>query len=203
MSEQNTNRPELNTNLTSKTFLSFYYLKEELENFCRENNLSTSGGKIELTKRISCFLDSGKVLPKSTSSRKSKVIPKDFVITLSSVIENDFVCTETHRAFFTQQIGKSFSFNVAFQKWLKTNSDKTYNDAVLAYYKILEDKKHSKTKIDSQFEYNTYIRDFFEANKGKTLQDAIKCWKHKKSLQGHNKYEMSDLIALNNGSKHE
>ena len=27
-------------------------------------------------------------------------------------------------------------------------------------------------------------------------EDAIKCWKYKKSLKGHNKYEDSDLIAL-------
>ena len=51
-------------------------------------------------------------------------------------------------------------------------------------------------KIDRQFEYNTYIRDFFANNKGKNLDDAIKCWKYKKQLQGHNKYEKSDLVAL-------
>ena len=56
-------RPILNTQLDSKTFKEFYYLKEELVNFCRENNLPTSGGKIELTERIAYFLDTGKVLP--------------------------------------------------------------------------------------------------------------------------------------------
>lgn len=49
-------RPILNTQLDSKTFKEFYYLKEELVNFCRENNLPTSGGKIELTERIAYFL---------------------------------------------------------------------------------------------------------------------------------------------------
>ena len=42
----------------------------------------------------------------------------------------------------------------------------------------------------------TYIRDFFEDNAGKTLNDAIKCWKYKKSLKGHNRYEQSDLVVL-------
>lgn len=83
-----------------------------------------------------------------------------------------------------------------FQKWLKANAGKTYKDAIDAYYQILEDKKKGKTKIDRQFEYNTYIRDFFEANKGKTLEEAIICWKYKKSIQGHNRYEESDLVAL-------
>ncbi len=53
-----------------------------------------------------------------------------------------------------------------------------------------------RLSTDSQFEYNTYIRDFFADNQGKSLKDAIKCWKYKKSLQGHNRYEPSDLIAL-------
>ena len=83
-----------------------------------------------------------------------------------------------------------------FQKWLKNNSGKTYKDSIDAYYKILEDKKKNKTTIDKQFEYNTYIRNFFNDNKGKKLEDAIKCWKYKKSLKGHNKYEKSDLVAL-------
>ena len=65
-----------------------------------------------------------------------------------------------------------------------------------AYYKILEDKKKGKTKIDKQFEYNTYIRDFFADNQGKSLEEAIKCWKYKKQLPGHNRYEKSDLMAL-------
>ena len=42
-------RPELRIGLDVKTFREFYYLKEELENFCRKNNLQTTGGKLELT----------------------------------------------------------------------------------------------------------------------------------------------------------
>lgn len=73
---------------------------------------------------------------------------------------------------------------------------KTYKEAIGAYYEILEYKKKNKSSIDRQFEYNTYIRDFFADNESKTLRDAIKCWKYKKSLQGHNRYEKSDLTAL-------
>lgn len=83
-----------------------------------------------------------------------------------------------------------------FQKWLKENAGKTYADAIKAYFQILEEKKKGKTDIDRQFEYNTYIRAFFEDNQGKSLEEAIKCWKYKKSLQEHNRYEKSDLIAL-------
>jgi hypothetical protein len=187
------NRPKLDVNLDSKTFKEYYYLKEELIDFCRSNGLQTTGGKIELTERISKFLDTGERSVKTHDSRKKQIIDE---ITLDSIIEDNFVCSEKHREFYKKQIGKSFSFNVLFQKWLKSNTGKTYKDSIEAYYQILEDKKKNKTTIDKQFEYNTYIRDFFEDNKDKSLDQAIKCWKYKKSQKGHNKYERSDLVVL-------
>ena len=187
-------RPELKIGLKGETFRNFYYLKEELVDFCRKNNLPTLGGKLELTDRIATFLDTGNVMIYRKVSKKSTLEIGE--LTEQTIIENNFVCSERHRAFFKEKIGKSFSFNVQFQKWLKSNSGKTYKDAIEAYYLILEEKKQGKTAIDKQFEYNTYIRDFFEANKGMSLDDAITCWKYKKSLQGHNRYEKSDLIAL-------
>lgn len=186
-------RPDLNKKLDGKTFRSFYYLKEELVRFCRENNLPVSGGKIELTERIACFLDTGKV---PEFSVKKKTTTNIGTITEDTKIEADIVCSEKHRAFFKEKIGKGFSFNVLFQKWLKNNAGKTYGDAINAYYQIIEEKKNKKTSIDKQFEYNTYIRDFFADNPGKSLEEAISCWKYKKSLQGHNRYERSDLVAL-------
>ncbi len=188
-------RPELSKELDGETFRSFYYLKEELVRFCRDNGLPVSGGKIELTDRIAHFLDTGKVLNASVN-RKSAV--NIGIITENTKIEPNIVCSEKHRAFFAEKIGKRFSFNVLFQKWLKSNAGKTYGDAINAYYLILEEKKKSKSTIDKQFEYNTYIRDFFEDNQGRNLEEAIICWKYKKSLQGHNRYEKSDLIALGN-----
>ncbi len=188
-------RPVITVNLDSHTFREYYYLKEELVAFCRDNHLPVSGGKQELTERISCFLDSGKVQQPATK-RNTNHKSATSVIALESIIEEGFVCTETHRAFFKKHIGNSFSFNVQFQQWLKANAGKTYADAVTAYNEIHEAKKVEKSSIGKQFEYNTYIRDFFADNAGKTLNDAIKCWKYKKSLKGHKRYERSDLTAL-------
>lgn len=187
-------RPDLNTPLDSQTFRQFYYLKEELVDFCKQNHIPTSGGKIELTERIAYFLETGKIMKTTVQTKKQSLIT---VIHETDCIESNFVCSEKHRAFFKQMIGSSFSFNVLFQKWLKNNTGKTYSEAIEAYYQILENKKKGKTKIDKQFEYNTYIRDFFADNKGRTLEDAIQCWKYKKSIPGHNRYEKSDLRALN------
>lgn len=188
-------RPNLDIKLDSRTFKEYYYLKEELIDFCRKNNLQTTGGKLELTERIAIFLDTGERTYKTNKSRKTTI---NHEITLDTIIEENFVCSEKHRAFYKEQIGNSFSFNVAFQKWLKSNAGKTYRDSIVEYYQILEDKKKNKTTIDRQFEYNTYIRDFFNDNKDKSLEQAIRCWKYKKSLRGNNKYEREDLNALNN-----
>ena len=68
---------------------------------------------------------------------------------------------------------------------MKSNAEKTYQDSIIVYHKILENKKKNKTTIDKQFEYNTYIRDFFNKNKDKSLKQAIKGWKYKKSLKWH------------------
>ena len=190
-------RPELSRDISAEVFRNYYYLKEELVKFCRKYDLQTTGSKQELTDRIAYFLETGKKKSASSKRIQAESIGE---ITENTLIEANIVCSEKHRAFFKERIGKTFSFNVAFQKWLKSNAGNTYADAIRAYYAILEEKKKSKTVIDKQFEYNTYIRDFFADNKGMSLENAIKCWKYKKSLKGHNRYEKTDLIALENGN---
>ena len=155
-------RPILSKELKYDTFLQYYYLKEELILFCRENELSTTGGKRDITKRIEYFLKTGEKLIEPRTKRK-KIDINFNELSLESIIEENFVCSEKHRTFFKTIIGDAFSFNVIFQKYLKKSAGKRYSDAVNEWYKIQEDKKRSKGKseIDSQFEYNTYIRDFF------------------------------------------
>lgn len=186
-------RPMLTKQLDQATFLQFYYLKKELVSFCRHNGLPVSGSKAELTSRIATYLATRKLLPK-TSAKKRRSSCEDIELSLDSVIGTDVVCSEKHRAFFQEHIGASFTFRVAFQKWLKTHPQETYAQAIQAYHQLMQETK--KTDIDPQFEYNTYIRDFFADNKGKTLAQAILCWKYKKSQAGHHRYEREDLIAL-------
>ena len=184
----------LEKNMDSSIFKSYYYLKEELAAFCRKEGLQTTGSKTELAERIATYLETGK---KTRISYKSHKQPSPIIhITKETEIERDFVCSEKRRSFFKQIIDKSFSFNVAFQKWLKSNAGKTYQDAIEAYHQIQEEKKKGKTTIGQQFEYNTYIRDFFADNPDKSLQDAIKCWQYKKEQQGNNRYEKADSDIL-------
>ncbi len=204
MNSENTNtRPQLTKDLKSEDFKEYYFLKEELKDFCKKEGLKVSGSKNQLEKRIIYYLDTGKSLDNSRSiknknnyskSNSNKSLTSE-EIALDSILGENFKCSEDKREFFEKEIGKGFKFKVKFQKWLKANPDKTYQDAINAYYEIQNSKE--KTEIEKQFQYNQYIRDFFKDNDDKTLKDAIKCWNYKKSLKGHNRYENSDLDALN------
>lgn len=191
-------RPEISEISNSEVFRSYYYLLAELKDYCKKNSLPTSGGKQEITDRIAHFMDTGEIIkPVAKKGQTTRTEP----IALDSTIESNIKCSEIHRSFFKDIVGKEFTFNVAFQNWLKENAGKTYRDAVDAYFSIREDMKKEPTVISKQFEYNTYIRAFHADNPGMKLQDAIDCWKYKKALPGHNKYEKEDLIALKASKK--
>ena len=183
---------KLTKDLSPEEFKEYYFLKEELKDFCRLEGLKVSGNKQDLEKRIIHYLETGESLNETShnysSSQKLDEIGLDFKI------GENFRCSEDKRAFFEKEIGKGFKFKVKFQKWLKANPDKTYEDAIDAYYEIQYTKE--KTIIDKQFQYNQYVRDFFADNKDKSLEDAIRCWNYKKSVKGTNRYEKSDLQVL-------
>ena len=84
-----TDRPILNTNLNSDAFRSYYYLKEELVEFCRNNGIPTSGGKLELTDRIAYFLDTGNV---KTVNKNRRVTIDVGDLTEDTIIEPNIVC---------------------------------------------------------------------------------------------------------------
>lgn len=186
-------RPALTSDLTPEEFKQYYFLKEELKDFLRSEGLKVSGSKGDLEKRIVHYLDTGEELKLKKPTVNVNSASKE--ISLDLKLGENFKCSEDKREFFEKEIGKGFKFKVKFQKWLKANPDKTYRDAINAYHEIQGSKE--KTEIGKQFEYNQYIRDFFKNNDDKSLDDAIACWKYKKSLKGHNKYENKDLEILN------
>ena len=200
---QTTPRPQLTKDLKSEDFKEYYFLKEELKDFCKKEGLKVSGSKNQLEERIIYYLDTGKSLDDSKHTKDKNNLSNPNLnknsaseeITLDSILGENFKCSEDKREFFEKEIGKGFKFKVKFQKWLKANPDKTYQDAINAFYELQNSKE--KTKIGKQFQYNQYIRDFFNDNDDKTLEDAIKCWNYKKSLKGHNRYEKTDLDILN------
>ncbi len=203
-------RPEISEHGSSQSFLLYYYLKDEMVSFLRDNDLPVSGSKETLKRRIADFIDNAGVsgalqeqnckrFRSAQGGRRSGSTAA--VICDDAPIGEGFVCSEAARAYFVSRLGSSFSFKVAFQKWLKNNPEATFSDACTAYRKIASACKDMRrrglaTAIDPQFEYNSYIRAFFADNPGRTLADAIKCWNNKKSLPGPHKYGPEDTAAL-------
>ena len=103
-------RPKLNKEMDSEIFRDFYYLKEELVDFCRANDLPVSGNKMELTERIACFLATGEIVAASVKSVRNANVGE---ITENTVIESDIVCSQKHRAFFREKIGKRIALSNA------------------------------------------------------------------------------------------
>ncbi|HFK1789915.1 TPA: SAP domain-containing protein [Bacillus pacificus] len=153
-------RPPLTKFISLEDFQNYYWLKAELQTFCREHGLPASGSKIEITERISHYLHTGKILKNSSVQKVSKAsLPyKDLSL----------------QKFFKENVGKTYEDAITF--WYEENErkkDPTY-----------------KTTISPQFEYNRFTRDFFEDpnNKGKTKADVIAAWNEIKAKPGSNAY---------------
>jgi hypothetical protein len=186
-------RPPLTRNIQIEDFKDYYWLKTELQEFCREYNLPTSGSKIEITKRIATFLTTGEIL-KNSPVKKRKTLPSSHEpLSLQTIITEHHRCTEDVRAFFKEVIGAKFRFTVALQNFFRENIGKTYEDAVTFWYEEQKRKQDPsyETNIGAQFEYNRFTRAFFQdpCNKGKTKVDAISAWNEIKSTPGNNVYK--------------
>jgi len=189
-------RPNLNQEISIKEFKDFYWLKSELMNFCREIGITSSGGKIDITNRISEYLVTGKVT-KKVIPKKPKLPKATQPITKETVVGVEYRTYYEKKEFFKSIIGNKFHFTTHLLNYFKENAGKkTYEDLVKEWYKEQELKKDPNyvKEIPPQFEYNTYIRDFMKDNPDKTRNDAINYWKIKRSNPGNNKYARTDLI---------
>jgi len=184
-------RPKLTKNSSVQEFKDFYWLKEELQLYCRANGISTTGSKMEISDRIEIFLQTGEIKKPIRKSSINKKIKKQVDLSLDTVITENHRCSQDVRAFFKAAI-PNFHFSTYIQNYFKSNIGKTYRDVVNAWYEEEDRKKDPthKKKIAPQFEYNQFTRDFFadSKNKGKSRQDAIDAWNNLKKLPGSNKY---------------
>lgn len=184
-------RPNLTKDINVESFKNFYWLKEELQSFCRENGISTSGSKIEISDRIDIFLRTGEIKKPSRKSKVNKKVELPVALSLDTVIMENHRCSQNVRVFFKTVIPR-FHFSTYIQNYFKNNIGKKYRDVVDAWYKEEERKKDPsyKKNIAPQFEYNQFIRDFFadQKNKGESREKAIEAWNEIKKLPGSNKY---------------
>lgn len=190
-------RPKLDKGISIDDFNDFYWLKQELVDFCKTVGMSTSGGKMEIADRIRHYIRTREALPskppkarhQSTFNWDSEILTKDTIIT------GNYKNGENVRNFFIQEIGTHFSFNVIFMKWMRENAGKKLEDAIAEWNRIDKMKKDKNyvSEIDPQFEYNRYMRAFLNDNPHLSSREAMKFWNLKRAKRGTNEYERSDL----------
>ncbi len=175
-------RPKLSPRIPLADFQGFYWLKEELVIFCRQNGLPTTGAKTDITARIEHFLTTGDIsLTTATGKKRSTAIdPLPERLSRDTIIGAQWHCSERLRAFFVQEIGPQFHFNQVMRDFIKHGTGKTLQEGIEVWHADRSTPK-VETDIAPQFEYNRHMREFFKANPGKTLQDAIAAWKEKKA----------------------
>lgn len=165
-------RPDLTPDLAADDFRAFYWLKEELLQFCREQSIGSQGSKQELAERIAHFLETGE---KKSSVAKSQHRKMPASFTADTIIEVGWRCSEDLRAFFEAEIGSHFHFNQLMRDFIKQEHGKTLREAMQAWQ-----SNHAapvKTAIASQFEYNQHTRDYYEKNPDATRAEVIASWK--------------------------
>jgi Domain of unknown function (DUF6434)/SAP domain-containing new25 len=197
MTTKTPQRPPIERVKTGAELKDWYWLKTEVMNQARVLGLSTAGGKFEIIDRIADFLD-GKVTAKLRRAGPSFKGPgfdwHGGALSHATIITPDYRNTQNVRRFFIAEIGRRFSFNIAFMAWMKASAGKTLGDAAEEWTRV-----HALTKagerpaIPFHNQFNAYVRAFFEDNPDRPMDDARHFWKLKRSLPGHNRYERSDL----------
>jgi hypothetical protein len=194
----NKKRPRLVRALDPGDVRRYYWLKEELTQFCRQLGIPASGRKLEILKRIEVFLRTGKVirperiiLGANEDKSESRGAASKADLTLATPVVN-FKSDQRTREFFESIIGPQFHFTAHLNQFMRGREDLTYGDLVkewLAERERRKDKSY-KPEIMKSGEYNRYIRDFFanRSNQGKTLKDAIASWNKVKRLAGPRVY---------------
>ena len=122
-------KTKLNLSISAIDFRNNYWLKSELQIFCRLRGLLTTGGKQELQKRIELFLATGeKSRPESKNLSPVRLSKNE--LSLSTVIPKGFTCTREARDFLIAHAGKDFKYSVALQRYLKANPGITFLDLI-------------------------------------------------------------------------
>lgn len=192
-------RPDICDIQTGEELKKWYWLKQELVDFCKLTNLSYVGAKFDILERIATELDEGGIkkekIPLPDKSI-SKFVWSKSKLKLDTVITDSYTNGPNTRKFFKEYCGEKFHFSIPFMDYMKNNCGKTLQDAINEWHRLNEQAKNKnfKSEIPAGNQYNKYLRDFFADNPNMTIEQARHFWKLKRSLPlGIHVYERTDL----------
>lgn len=189
-------RVALTPRTSVRDFRDFYWLKEELERFCRVHGLPTAGGKRELADRIERFLRTGERPARASPGRssgggRSPKAPVLGPLSLATRAPAGFRCSQEARAFFERHLGPSFRFTVTLQRFIKDHPGVTFGEIAEEWQRQEAARKAGvRPEIAPQFEYNRFTRDFFAdpRNQGKTREECLEAWRRTRARRGDHSY---------------
>jgi Domain of unknown function (DUF6434)/SAP domain-containing new25 len=193
------NRPDIRDIKSGDELKKWYWLKQELIDYCKLTQLSYTGAKFDILDRIASSLDNESSKPINLKPRPkptSKFLWSTSKLTLNTIITDSYTNGPNTREFFKKHCGDKFHFSIPFMDFMKKNYGKTLQDAVNEWIRLHEQTKSKgfKSNIPEGNQYNKYIRDFFADNPTKTIKDARHFWKLKRSLPlGRHIYESTDI----------
>lgn len=109
--------------MSAGEFRNYYFLKDELVRFCRENGLATGGSKVELTGRVARFLggsaivegDGDSVDSLSVEKARRRVANSGEVLSEESVIEEGLFALSDIERFSERRLGRGFGLWFPFR----------------------------------------------------------------------------------------
>ncbi|MEM1054057.1 MAG: DUF6434 domain-containing protein [Bacteroidota bacterium] len=164
-------RPPLTASLSPAEFRAYYWLKEELVAFCRENGLPTSGPKLDIADRIAAFLMDGTILRPAPLPIRKGAMPTTF--SRETVIGDGWRCTRSLREWFESEVGRGFRFTGPVREILHNGQGRTLGEAADLWRETHTQKSE---RIAPQLEYNRHMRTYFENHPGATREDALAAW---------------------------
>lgn len=164
-------RPILSTGLSEAEFERWYWLRSELQAFCRAQGVSAAGPKQELAARIAALLSSRPHDAPSPKRTQPATMPSTF--TPNTVIGSGWRCSQDLRRFFQSHVGTTFTFNEPLRTFLKFGTGRTLAEA-LAHYK--GSLVAGPRPIDSHFEYNNHMREYRRSHPSSTHAEAVSAW---------------------------
>ena len=165
-------RPTLMPDLGADTFAAWYWLKQELQAFCRQQGWPASGSKAELMQRVHAGL-AGRVLPAPVSPRVRVAATLPAVLTPDTRVAPGWRLNLALRAFFVQHLGPGFRFNQALRDFFHDPQDRTLGEA-LSLWRAAQ--QEPPAAIERQFQFNQYVRDYFAQHPGATRAQMLQAW---------------------------
>lgn len=190
--------------LTEKEFVEKYYYKSDLVLLCKKMDLSHSGTKYELQKKILEFIRFGR--KDSCTTNIGKVTPSPENLTLNmNFIKNGLKFNQELRDYISKQTGKKkivFTKHMghAVRKARREGTDITIKQLIDIYN--IPKSNLEKLPEDKTYQWNNFVKDFTQSNESFRYNEKLKVasilWKKVRDSHNEKIYKKELIIHYEN-----